>query len=268
MCSDNITITNSANIIKILTNWFNILGFPKIIRSDGGPQFRSEFDVFCNDNNIKHELLSPYNPSSNGLAEQAVKTAKHLLINCSSEKYNFQEALQMWRCFPQKNCFSPAEMFFGRRQRSCLLTLQLHHPPILLSQATSRQAHFCQLMRVAHDKRANDLPSLAINQRVLVQHHDCKLWSIRGVIHSIRSDEMSFVIQLPSGQHITRGRRLIRSDHSTPEATSPTLPDTSSPPSNQKFPPPTSNKPQPSQQPTPVTPRPKRVIKKPSRFLD
>ena len=43
MCSENITNTNSANIIKILTNWFNIPGFPKIIRSQWGPQFRSGF---------------------------------------------------------------------------------------------------------------------------------------------------------------------------------------------------------------------------------
>ena len=35
MCSDIIKNTNSANIIKILNNWFNILGFPKTIRSDG-----------------------------------------------------------------------------------------------------------------------------------------------------------------------------------------------------------------------------------------
>ena len=64
LCSEHIPNTNSANIIKILSKWFNILGFPKILRSDGGPQLRSEFDTFCNNNTIKHELSSPYNPSS------------------------------------------------------------------------------------------------------------------------------------------------------------------------------------------------------------
>ena len=44
-----------------------------------GRHFFSEFDAFCNNNNIKHELSSPYNPSSNGLAEQAAKTAKKIL---------------------------------------------------------------------------------------------------------------------------------------------------------------------------------------------
>ena len=193
MCSDTIKNTSSVNFIKTLNNWFNILGFPKTIRSDGGPQFRSEFNAFCKNNNIIHELSSPYNPSSNGLAEHSVKTAKHLLIKCLAENSNFQEALQMWRCFPQKSGFSRAGLFFGCRQRSLLPTLQLCHKPIPLPEASSKHAHFCQLMRAAHDKRANKLPSLAVDQRVLVQHHDNKQWSIRGVIHSIRPDGISFV---------------------------------------------------------------------------
>ena len=170
----------------------------------------------------------------------------------------------MWRCFPQKNGFSPAEMFFGRRQRSQLPTLQLHHQPIPLDRATSRHTHFPNLMRAAHDKRANNLPSLAINQRVLVQHHDSKLWSIN---HSVRPDGISCMIQLPSGQHITRGRRLIRPDRSVSPSTahSPPLPSHHhSPPS----PPPITNQRSPPTIATPVTPRPRRQIKKPFRFLD
>ena len=261
MCSDIIKNTSCANIIKILNNWFNILGFPKTIRSDWGLQFRSEFNAFCRTNNVIHELSSPYNPSSNGLAEQAVKTAKHLLIKCIADNSNFQEALQMWRCFPQKSSFSPAELFFGRWQRSLLPSLQLHHQPIPLPEASSKHAHFCQLMRAAHDKRANKLPSLALDQRVLVQHHDNKQWSIKGVIHSIRPDGISFVIQLPSGQHIVRGRQLIRPDRSTPTQTSS---QSTSPP--QTSPPQQNNNNQ--AQPPIINQRPKRTIKKPGRFLD
>ena len=53
---------NTDTIIAILTNWFNILGWPSSIRSDGGPQFRGPFSSFCNKNNISHELAAPYNP--------------------------------------------------------------------------------------------------------------------------------------------------------------------------------------------------------------
>ena len=167
----------------------------------------------------------------------------------------------MWRYFPQKSGFSLAEMFFGRRQRTLLPTLQLHHQPIPLPEAISKHDHFRQLMRAAHDKRANKLSQLAINQRVLVQHHDSKQWSIQGVIHSIRPDGISFVIQLPSGQHILRGRRLIRPDRSTPTHTS-----------TQSTTYPTPNQPQPIDnnpiQPTAISQHPRRTIKKPGRFLD
>ena len=39
--------TTSASIIKTLSDWFNLLGWPRSIGSDGGPQFRSEFSDFC-----------------------------------------------------------------------------------------------------------------------------------------------------------------------------------------------------------------------------
>ena len=109
--------------------------------------------------------------------------------------------------------------------------------------------------RSAH-KRANKLPPFAINQRVLVQHHDSKQWSIQGVIHSVRPDGISFVIQLPSGQHIVRGRHLICPYRSTPTHTS-TQGATHQPPNH---PHPSDNNPI---QPTATNQRPKRTIKKP-----
>ena len=53
-----------------------------MIRSDNGPQFRSEFKEFCEQNNIVHATSSPYHAQSNGLAESAVKRAKLLLKKC------------------------------------------------------------------------------------------------------------------------------------------------------------------------------------------
>ena len=180
------------------------------------------------------------------MAEQAVKTTKHLLIKCTSEKSNFHEALQIDKTvFPRQKCSSA-----GAKGLNCplcsFITSQSRCPK--LHHGTPTSASSCAQCT------SNDLPSLAINQRVLVLHQDSKLWSIRGFIHSIRPNGISFLIQLPSEQHITRGRLIC--------------PDRSTPPSNQRPPSTTRNNPQPSTQPTPITPRPKRVIKKPSRFLD
>ena len=65
-----LTSTTTSSVLKTLSSWFNVLGWPRSIRSDGGPQFRGEFSSFCEKNKIKHELSSPYNPRSNGLARE------------------------------------------------------------------------------------------------------------------------------------------------------------------------------------------------------
>ena len=69
------------------------------------------------------------------------------------------------------------------------------------------------------------------------------------------------VIQLPLGQHIVRGRRLIRPDRSTPTKTST---QSTSPP--QQTPPQQSNI-NPAHPPI-INKRPKRTIKNPGRFLN
>ena len=60
-------------VLSHLESWFTEFGWPLVIRSDNGPQFRSEFGFFCRAHGITHELSSPCNPESNGLAEAAVK---------------------------------------------------------------------------------------------------------------------------------------------------------------------------------------------------
>ena len=47
----------TSNITKILKEWFNSFGWPERIRTDNGPQYRTEFDEFCKDFNIIHENL-------------------------------------------------------------------------------------------------------------------------------------------------------------------------------------------------------------------
>ena len=68
--------TTSESVTRCLMTWFNLLGWPSSIRSDGGPQFRGDFSTFCQKHDIRHELSAPYNPKSNGLAEAGVSQLK------------------------------------------------------------------------------------------------------------------------------------------------------------------------------------------------
>ena len=77
------------------TTWLNEYGWPLHLRTDGGPAYRTEFSEFCATNGIIHQLSSPYNPESNGLAEAAVKSVKSLLIHERGE--SLPEAIAAWR---------------------------------------------------------------------------------------------------------------------------------------------------------------------------
>ena len=76
-----LTKLNTKSITAILEDWFIDMGKPVWLRSDGGPQFRSEFEDRAKKENITHELSSPYRHRSNGRAEVTVRKMKHLLKN-------------------------------------------------------------------------------------------------------------------------------------------------------------------------------------------
>ena len=78
--------TSTKAVISALSKMFNTFGWPKIIRSDNGPQFRGPFVTFCVNHNITHETSSPHNPKSNGLAEAGVKSVKYLLLKTDKAK--------------------------------------------------------------------------------------------------------------------------------------------------------------------------------------
>ena len=64
--------TTTASVLESLENLFLIYGNLSSIRSDDGPQFRSEFAEYCKAKSLSNEMSLPYNPESNGLAEAAV----------------------------------------------------------------------------------------------------------------------------------------------------------------------------------------------------
>ena len=71
--------TTTEDVCKQLRVWFLNFGWPRAIRTDGGPQFREPVVEFCKANCVTHELSSAYNHESNGLAEVGVRRAKELL---------------------------------------------------------------------------------------------------------------------------------------------------------------------------------------------
>ena len=212
--------TTTAAVTSIINDWFLEYGFPVVIRSDNGPQFRSEFAAYCSKNNIKHQTASPYMPQSNGLAESAVKNVKHLLKKCVVTKEDFKNLLFAFRNMPRKDGLSPAQLFFGRKPRTHLPRFDLFDETCVdhdeIRSSTRRQ------VKEAFDRRARDLPSLQIGQRVLIQHPASKIWDDMGEVTEIHSLGRSYTIETDAGKTIRRNRRFLKptsiSAHASPES--------------------------------------------------
>ena len=79
----------SLTTIQQLCQMFARFGLPETIVSDNGPQFTSsEFAEFYRSNGIRHILVAPYHPASNGLAERAVKIVKQGLKKVSEGSFS------------------------------------------------------------------------------------------------------------------------------------------------------------------------------------
>ena len=69
--------TAAEPTIQVLRDLFARFGLPEQTVSDNGPPFNShDFATFMKSNGIKHIRSTPYQPSTNGLAERFVQTFK------------------------------------------------------------------------------------------------------------------------------------------------------------------------------------------------
>ena len=185
--------TTTDRITACLDSWFREFGYPATVVTDNGPQFRGDFKAYCTEHNVVHITSSPYNSRSNGLAESAVKQAK-LLLKKSDNFEDFARRLQAWRNVPSTNeTLSPAEKFYGRRQRYGLPTLGL--PP---------------LPTTPGEGEPPKLTPFNIGDLVSIQDVFTKEWSDSGEIISVRPSGGSYEVKRNSdGKVISRNRRFL-----------------------------------------------------------
>jgi len=192
--------TDTSAVLRTIQQWFQFSGFPDRIRTDGGPQFRSDFDSFCTSHDIVHELSSAHHHESNGHAEAAVKNMKYLL---QKEKTwdSFNRALLEWRNTPRaSNATSPAQAFLGRRQRTML--------PVLPS-SLGFSAPSSNIMHPPQPDSSRELPMLQVGTAVLMQDPHSGRWDGQGVIDSIRENGRSYVV-ISNGRSYIRNRRFLK----------------------------------------------------------
>ena len=186
--------TVTTAIIAQITKWFYDWGWPDKIRSDGGPQFQSEFKEFCNKHSISHEVSSPYYPQSNGLAEAGVKMAKQMLRKVGSGNDTVAHALQEFRNTPRAEGYSPAQLMLGRRQRASLPCHHEAYAPIDIDKAKGLREAVREKAVNNFNQYATILQDLKIGDEVRVQDPKSKEWNVKGqvtqVLHNGRSYEV------------------------------------------------------------------------------
>ena len=157
-------ITASHTILD-LHDIFATLGLPDTIVTDNGPTFTSsEFTLFMSHNGIKHITVTPYHPSSNGLAERSVQTFKRAMVKISgvSVRERVCKFLTRYRCTPHSTTgLSPAELMFDRNIRT---HTDLTHP--YLHEHVTRKQTF---QKIQHDKHAVDR-DISVSDDVFVRN--------------------------------------------------------------------------------------------------
>ncbi|XP_026551964.1 uncharacterized protein K02A2.6-like, partial [Pseudonaja textilis] len=110
--------TTTRAIAQALTRLFVTHGLPDTIVSDNGSQFTStDFSRYVTNLGIQHILMAPFHPSSNGLAERAVRTTKEALARFSQDDWHsrlsrFLISQHSTPCTVTNK--SPAELLMGR----------------------------------------------------------------------------------------------------------------------------------------------------------
>lgn len=109
----------SSSTIKVLREYFAYWGIPAKLVTDNGPSLCSEeLELFLKNNGVFHIKTSPYNPSSNGAAENLVRTFKRFLVKCSRNSELETEIFKFILSYnTSKHCstgVSPAELHYGR----------------------------------------------------------------------------------------------------------------------------------------------------------
>ena len=200
--------TTAKSVISVTKEVFSLLGVPREIMSDNGPQFQREYNDFCTQWGIDHITSSPRYPQSNGFIERQIRYIKPILKKCLNSGGDINKAMLNVRATPlDGNLPSPAELMFGRAIPTALPS----H-----SDGTKSEVYRDQLADMAAkqkgyaDLHTRDQPPLIDGQQVRVLDKEKKLWYPATVVSQSRENDRSYVVETESGRHVRRNRVHLR----------------------------------------------------------
>ena len=159
--------------------------------SDNGTQFTAlEFEEFCRLNGIVHTKVAPYHPSSNGLAERAVRVFMRKQTGGSISD-QLSRLLLQYRITPHSTTgLSPAELLIGRKLLSRLDLLK----PRIDKRVLEKQ----ERQKADHDKNVRDR-FFSKGEKVFAKNHGKGDKWLYGEIVK-KSGPLSFKVKLDDGR--------------------------------------------------------------------
>ena len=270
--------TTADSTINAMRNIFARYGLPTQVVSDNGPPFQSaEYEEFLRQNGIQRILVSPYHPSSNGLAEPFAQTIKYAMessVNDTASSIHrwIQNFLLSYRSTPHATTSSSPDKLF--LQRELCTQLSLVTPDIGFPMASQQDKMKCN-----HDKFTK-FSEIAVGDRVLARDHLSGQKRQAGTVIQ-QTSPASCQVQLNDGQNwrrhvdnvlqntpssaVTHSSSVqVTSDQSTEGVTSPSIESCTPPPEE-------SESVESPSTPTPPTPAPRRskhATKPPQRLIE
>ena len=113
--------TTTADVADATKKIFSLLGIPREIVSDNGPQYLTKYDEFCTSWGIRHTTSSPRYPQSNGFIERQVRYIKSIIRKCLKSHDDLDMVLLNIRPTPlDAHLPRLAELMFGRPIQTAL----------------------------------------------------------------------------------------------------------------------------------------------------
>ena len=128
-----------------------------------------------------------------------MKNVKHLLQKCSITRESAGKALYSWRNVPRNDGYSPAQLLFGRKQKTSLPVLEKKYEMYDISEAKQAKDKSFTKSANYYDQNKIDLTQFSVGQKVVIQHPKTGKWDQSGVIVGMRPDQLSYSVKCEDG---------------------------------------------------------------------